>query len=250
VTARIYTDFGFLTCNEQIADDATHFFNALTGYSRKNEPRELLVAPVNLRQRLEELIQREIALQEKGERGHLIFKMNALEDPQMIRLLYRASQAGVKVDLLVRGLCCLRPSISGLSDHISVTSIVGRFLEHSRVYYFLNGGAEEVYLGSADLMRRNLSHRVEILFPVSNPKLVTRLKDILNIQLADERKSHQLLIDGHYTRSEKSQQPDAIDSQLCFLTKERGPLKVAKGLAVLSRKRRVADRRAQVRTKT
>jgi polyphosphate kinase len=250
VTARIYTDFGFLTCNEQIADDATHFFNALTGYSRKNEPRELLVAPVNLRQRLEELIQREIALQDKGEPGHLIFKMNALEDPQMIRLLYRASQAGVKVDLLVRGLCCLRPLVSGISDNIGVTSIVGRFLEHSRVYYFRNGGAEEVYLGSADLMRRNLSHRVEILFPVGNPKLVTRLKDILNVQLADEGKSHQLLSDGRYIKSAKSREADAIDSQLRFLTQERGPRKVAKGLAVLSRKRRVADRRAQVRTKT
>ena len=250
MTARIYTDFGYLTCNEKIADDATHFFNALTGYSRKNEPHELLVAPVNLRQRLEELILREIALQETGGHGHLIFKMNALEDPQMIRLLYRASQAGVKVELLVRGLCCLRPLVSGFSDTIRVTSIVGRFLEHSRVYYFRNGGAEEIYLGSADLMRRNLSHRVEILFPVGNPELVRRLKDILDIQLADERKSHHLQSDGHYIRSSKSEQPDAIDSQLQFLAHERGPLKVAKGLAVLSRKRRIADRRANARTKT
>jgi polyphosphate kinase len=248
VTARIYTDFGFLTCNGQIADDVTYFFNALTGYSRKNEPHELLVAPLNLRQRLEELILREIALQEKGERGHLIFKMNALEDPQMIRLLYRASQAGVKVDLLVRGLCCLRPLVSGFSDNIRVTSIVGRFLEHSRVYYFRNGGTETIYLGSADLMRRNLSHRVEILFPVGHPELVRRLKDILDIQLADERKSHHLQSDGHYTRGSKSAQQDAIDSQLRFLTHERAPLKVAKGLAVLSRKRRGAVRRAHERT--
>jgi len=248
-TARMYTDFGLLTCNVQIADDGTHFFNALTGYSRKNEPHELLVAPVNLRQRLEELILREIALQEKGERGHLIFKMNALEDPQMIRLLYQASQAGVKIELLVRGLCCMRPLVSGFSDNIRVTSIVGRFLEHSRVYYFRNGGAEEVYLGSADLMRRNLSHRVEILFPVRNPKLVRRLKDVLDTQLADEKKSHQLQSDGRYIRTSKSGQADAIDSQLQFLTGERTPLKVLKGLTVLSRKRRVADRRASVRTK-
>ena len=248
-TARIYTDFGFLTCNERIADDVTYFFNALTGYSRKNEPHELLVAPVNLRQRLEELIHREIALQEKGEPGHLIFKMNALEDPQMIKLLYRASQAGVKVDLLIRGLCCLRPLVNGFSDNIHVTSIVGRFLEHSRVYYFRNGGAEEIYLGSADLMRRNLSHRVEILFPVGNPKLVRRLKDILDTQLADERKSYHLRSDGHYARSGNRERSDAIDSQLRFLTHERTPLKVAKGLAVLSRKRRVADRRANERTK-
>jgi polyphosphate kinase len=248
-TARVYTDFGFLTCDERIADDVTHFFNALTGYSRKNEPRELLVAPVNLRQRLETLILREIALQEKGERGHLIFKMNSLEDPEIIRLLYRASQAGVKVDLLVRGLCCLRPSVHGFSDNIRVTSIVGRFLEHSRVYYFRNGGAQEIYLGSADLMRRNLSNRVEILFPVSNPKLVRRLKDILDTQLADERKSHFLQSNGHYVRSDKSGQADAIDSQLQFLVNEGAPHKV-KGLAGLSRKRRVSDRRNHSRTKT
>jgi polyphosphate kinase len=249
-TARSYTDFGFLTCNEQIADDVTYFFNALTGYCRKNEPHALLVAPVNLRQRLEKLILREIAVQEKGERGHLIFKMNALEDPQMIRLLYRASQAGVQVDLLVRGLCCLRPLVSGFSDNIRVTSIVGRFLEHSRVYYFRNAGTEEIYLGSADLMRRNLSHRVEIIFPVRNAKLVRRLKDILNVQLADERKSHYLQSDGQYTRSGQSGQPEAIDSQLRFLTHDRVPLKAAKGTAVLSHKGAVADRRAHGRTKT
>jgi polyphosphate kinase len=248
LTARVYTDFGFLTCNEQIAEDATYFFNSLTGYSKKNEPRELLVAPVNLRRRLEALVLREIALQEKGEAGHLIFKMNALEDPKMIRLLYRASQAGVKVDLLVRGLCCLRPSVRGFSDNIRVTSIVGRFLEHSRVYYFRNGGAEEIYLGSADLMRRNLSHRVEIIFPVRDPKLLRRLKDILNIQLADKKKSHQLQSDGHYLRNSESGEADATDSQLLLLTNERGPLKVPKGLAVMSRKRRSAAQRTRTRT--
>jgi polyphosphate kinase len=194
------------------------------------------------------LIVREIALQEKGERGHLIFKMNALEDPQMIRLLYRASQAGVKIDLLVRGLCCLRPLVEGFSDNIRVTSIVGRFLEHSRVYYFRNGGAEEIYLGSADLMRRNLSHRVEILFPVGNPKLVRRVKEILDVQLADERKAHHLRSDGHYARSSKRGQQDAVDSQHTFLTNEREPLKVAKGLSVSSRKRRATERRSQVRS--
>ena len=247
-TARIYTDFGFLTCNDRIAEDGTYFFNALTGYSKKNEPHELLVAPVNLRQRLEELIVREIALQEKGERGHLIFKMNALEDPQMIRLLYRASQAGVKIDLLVRGLCCLRPLVEGFSDNIRVTSIVGRFLEHSRVYYFRNGGAEEIYLGSADLMRRNLSHRVEILFPVGTPRLVRRVKEILDVQLADERKAHHLRSDGHYARSSKRGQQDAVDSQRTFLANEREPLKVAKGLSVSSRKRRATERRSQARS--
>jgi polyphosphate kinase len=136
----------------------------------------------------------------------------------------------------------LRPSVSGFSDAIRVTSIVGRFLEHSRVYYFRNGGSEEIYLGSADLMRRNLSNRVEILFPVANVKLVHRLKDILALQLADERKSHHLRSDGHYARSSKSAQPDAIDSQLMFLTNEQAPLTIGKGLAAMSRKRRVAAR--------
>jgi polyphosphate kinase len=247
-TARAYTDFGFLTCNEKIADDVTYFFNALTGYSRKNEPHELLVAPVNLRQRLEKLILREIDVQKNGGQGRLIFKMNAMEDPQMIQLLFRASQAGVKVDLLVRGLCCLRPSIDGISENIRVSSIVGRFLEHSRVYYFGNGGAEEIYLGSADLMRRNLSHRVEILFPVSNNKLVRRLKDILSLQLSDEKKSHYLQSDGRYIRNSKFEEPDAIDSQLRLLNGESAPPKGGRSLAVLSRKRRAAERRPHPRS--
>ena len=248
-TARIYTDFGFFTCNELIADDATHFFNSLTGYSKKDEPHELLVAPVNLRQRLEELIHHEIALQQKGERGHLIFKMNALEDPQMIRLLYKASQAGVKVDLLVRGLCCLRPGVAGISENIRVTSIVGRFLEHSRVYYFRNGGSEFIYLGSADLMRRNLSHRVEILFPVLNPKLIRRVKEFLDIELSDEKRAYHLHSDGHYARSSKSAQPDVMDSQLHLLTHERAPQQAGKLMTVMTRRRRVAERQRRGRTK-
>ena len=248
-TARIYTDFGFFTCNELIADDATHFFNSLTGYSKKEEPHELLVAPVNLRPRLEEMIHREISLQQKGERGHLIFKMNALEDPQMIRLLYKASQAGVKVDLLVRGLCCLRPGVAGFSENIRVTSIVGRFLEHSRVYYFRNGGTEVMFLGSADLMRRNLSHRVEILFPVTNPKLVRRVKEFLDIELADEKKAYHLQSDGHYERSSRSSHADVMDSQLHLLTHERAPQAAGKTMTVMARRRRVAQSQPRGRTK-
>jgi polyphosphate kinase len=243
VTSRVYTDFGFFTANEQIAEDATYFFNSLTGYSKKNEPQELLVAPVNLRKRLEALIKREIALQQKGEAGHLIFKMNALEDPKMIRLLYRASQAGVKVELLVRGLCCLRPMLPGFSENIRVKSIVGRFLEHSRAYYFRNGGTEELYAGSADLMRRNLSHRVEILFPVRNPKLMRRLKDILSVQLADTKKSHQLQSDGRYIPSEAVEKAETIDSQSAFLAREAVPLKAMKRSAVPARRRRSTNRR-------
>jgi polyphosphate kinase len=217
VTARLYTDLGLLTCNEQIAADATNFFNALTGYSARQEPQKLLVAPVNMRERLGELIQREIEHQKNGRTGRLIFKMNALEDPPMIHLLYQASQAGVKVDLLVRGICCLRPGVPGVSENIRVISIVGRFLEHSRVYYFFNGGAEEVYLGSADLMRRNLSHRVEIIFPVENSRLVQRLKEILDVYLADQAQARYLQPDGSYTRSPQEKSPVALNAQVSFM---------------------------------
>jgi polyphosphate kinase len=217
VTARLYTDLGLLTCNEKIAADATHFFNALTGYSARQEPQKLLVAPVNMRERLAELIRREIEHQKNGRPGRLIFKANALEDPPMIHLLYQASQAGVKVDLLVRGICCLRPGVPGVSESIRVVSIVGRFLEHSRIYYFQNGGAEEVYLGSADLMRRNLSHRVEIIFPVENSRLVGRLKEILDVYLADQAKARYLQPDGSYARGPQQKAPFALNAQTSFM---------------------------------
>jgi polyphosphate kinase len=217
-TARIYADFGFLTSDDEIGADSTYFFNALTGYSARHEPTKLLVAPVNLRRRLEELIGREIELQKSGERGHLIFKMNALEDPPMIKLLYEASQAGVQVDLLVRGFCCLRPGVKGISDNIQVTSIVGRFLEHSRVYYFRNGGAEEIYLGSADLMRRNLTHRIEIVFPVEKPALVNRLKQILRIYMSDNLKARRLESSGQYVRVAPADDAEALNSQAWLLS--------------------------------
>jgi polyphosphate kinase len=212
-TARLYTDLGFLTCDEEIADDATYFFNALTGYSARQDYKKLLVAPVTLREGLEKLIRREIKLHESSGQGHLMFKMNALEDPRMIRLLYQASQAGVRVDLLVRGFCCLRPGVPGVSENIRVTSIVWRFLEHSRIYYFHNGGAEEVYLGSADLMRRNLSYREEIVFPIANPNLLSRLKQTLQIYWSDEAKARQLRSDGSYVRSSKMSDPEAMNAQ-------------------------------------
>ena len=217
VTARLYTDLGLLTSDEKIAADATHFFNALTGYAAKQEPQKLLVAPANMRERLVELIRREIDHQKSGRPARLIFKMNALEDPPMIRLLYQASQAGVKVDLLVRGICCLRPGVPGVSENIRVISIVGRFLEHSRIYYFGNGGAEEVYLGSADLMRRNLSHRVEIIFPVANPRLIGRLKQILEVYLSDKTKARYLQADGGYVRSPEQNVPLALNAQESFI---------------------------------
>jgi polyphosphate kinase len=216
-TARLYTDLGLLTCNEQIAADATPFFNALTGYAARQEPQKLLVAPFNMREKLVEMIRREIDHRKAGRPARLIFKVNAIEDLDMIHLLYQASQAGVKVDLLARGICCLRPGVPGVSDNIRVTSIVGRFLEHSRIYYFQNGGTEEIYLGSADLMHRNLSHRVEIIFPVESPRLVRRLKDILEIYLSDQAKARHLQSDGSYTRSPGHQGPGAVSAQTSFI---------------------------------
>jgi len=210
-TARLYTDFSLFTADAEIGADATDLFNYLTGYSHKSDFRRLLIAPVTLRKRMVELIRREIAL---GEGGRLIFKMNALEDKAMIRLLYEASRAGVRVDLIVRGLCCLRPGIPGVSENIVVRSIVGRFLEHSRVYYFGNGGNEEMYAGSADLMPRNLDRRVELLFPVVNPKIVRYLRDVvLEKYLADNRKVRLGKPDGTY----ESPRAGTMDSQAWFI---------------------------------
>jgi polyphosphate kinase len=218
-TARIYTDLSLFTCDDQIGSDATDLFNYVTGYSAKAKFRKLLVAPVSMRQGLEHLIQREIAIAEQGDPAHLIFKMNALEDPEMIRLLYRASQAGVRVDLLVRGLCCLRPQLPGFSDNIRVTSIIGRFLEHSRIYYFRNGGNEEVYVGSADLMPRNLNRRVEIIFPVEDKRLIRRVRDeILETYLSDTVNAHEVQPDGSSVRAPRSETTNAIDSHSRFMS--------------------------------
>ena len=201
VTSLIYEDIGLFTCDEAIGKDATDLFNYLTGYSTKQDYQKLLVAPVNLRQKLEALIRREIAHAKDGRKAHLIFKANSLVDPELIKLLYEASQAGVKVDLLVRGMCCLLPGVKGLSDQIHVISVVGRYLEHSRVYYFLNNGNEEIYLSSADLMSRNLDHRVEIVFPVENPAHVRYLRhDVLENYFKDNLRARIMQPDGSYPR--------------------------------------------------
>jgi polyphosphate kinase len=201
VTSHLYTDLGLFTANPELAADTIDLFNFLTGYSAKRDYNKLLVAPVNLRERFEALVKREIRLHEESGKGHLVFKMNALVDPEMIRLLYRASQAGVRIDLLVRGACCLRPGIRGVSETIRVTSVVGRFLEHSRIFYFRNGGEEEVYLGSADLMPRNLNRRVELLYPVEDESLRRRIRDeILGTYLADNVKARRMAPDGTYRR--------------------------------------------------
>jgi polyphosphate kinase len=199
-TARLYTDIGIFTADDQIGADVTDLFNYLTGYSRKQDYRKLLIAPATLRNRFADLIRREIEHQQQGRGGRLIFKMNAIEDAPMIRLLYRASQAGVQIDLIVRGLSSLRPGIPDVSENIRVTSIVGRFLEHSRIYYFGNGGQEEIYLSSADFMPRNLTRRVELGFPIRNKTLLARLKQILDVYLSDTAKSWYQQPDGTYVR--------------------------------------------------
>ena len=208
VTAHLYTDIGLFTANEQIAADSTDLFNYLTGYSAKRDFQKLLVAPITMREEFEAMIRREIQHQRNSGQGRLIFKMNALVDPQVIGLLYEASQAGVKISLLVRGTCCLRPGIPGISENIDVTSIVGRFLEHSRIYYFRNGGAEEIYLGSADLMPRNINRRVETLFPLEDKALIQHVKnDLLSVYLADTAKARRMNSDGTYTRLKANGEP-------------------------------------------
>jgi polyphosphate kinase len=218
VTAQLYTDLGLFTSDEDIGEDVSDIFNYLTGYSAKKDYHKCLVAPINLRSGLEALIRREIEHQEHGEQGHLIFKINSLVDKPMAQLLYQASQAGVKVDLLVRGMCCLRPGIKGLSHNIQVTSIVGRFLEHTRVYWFRNGGNEEVYLGSADLMLRNLDRRVELLFPIEDKRLVRHLRDeVLAIYMADNVKARRMLPDGTYVRVQPGKDEQPLNSQARFI---------------------------------
>ena len=221
-TSRIYTDFGYFTCDRQIGEDVANLFNFLTGYARIEKYQKLLVAPVTLRNGIIDRIDREIALHQEHGNGRIIFKMNALIDPLCIAALYRASQAGVKIDLQVRGICCLRPGIAGVSENITVSSIVGRFLEHARIYYFHNGGADEVFLGSADLMPRNLDRRVEVLFPVKSPPLRTAITStILPVQLNDTIKVRLLQSDGSYVRKKPSADVPPLNAQT-WLVDHRG----------------------------
>ena len=207
-TAKVYTDLGLFTANPGIVSDVSDIFNYLTGYSNQKEFRTVLVAPVQLRTRLTELIMREAEHARAGRPARMIFKFNALTDDQMIRVLYRASQAGVQTDLIVRGICSLRPGIAGVSDTIRVRSIVGRFLEHSRIYWFENGGQEEMYIGSADLMERNLDRRVETLMPVLDPDILAHLRDVvLHAYLRDTDHAMTLDSNGRYER------PDSLSGR-------------------------------------
>ncbi len=199
-TARLYTDIGLLSCRPELGADLTDLFNYLTGYSRQQVYRRLLVAPVNLRDRFLALIQREANHARQGRHARIVAKMNALIDPPIIAALYEASQAGVQIDLIVRGMCCLRPGLAGVSENIRVISIVGRFLEHSRVFYFHNQGEEEVYIGSADWMTRNLDRRVEAVVRVEDEAIAKDLEEMLGIMLADNRHAWELKPDGHYVQ--------------------------------------------------
>jgi len=222
ITAQLYEDIGMFTCDEEMGADATDLFNYLTGYSSKKEYKKLLVAPINLRSRMEALIKREIEVREKGGQCHLIFKVNSMVDKKMIQLLYKASQAGVKIDLFVRGICCLRPGIPGASENIQVTSIVGRFLEHSRIYYFLNGGNEEIYLGSADLMPRNIDRRVEVLFPVQDKVMIRQIiENILSYYYRDNIKARKMMPDGSYVRVKPQNDDKALSIQNWFINSRR-----------------------------
>jgi polyphosphate kinase len=197
-TAKLYTDLGLFSCKDELGRDLTDLFNFLTGYSKQKKYRKLLVAPTTLRPRMIEMIERETEHARNGSKGRIVAKINSLVDGEIIEALYRASQAGVKINLIVRGICCLRPKVPGLSDNIEVISIIGRFLEHSRIFHFHNGGEEEVYIGSADWMKRNLSRRVEAVTPIDDPRLIKTLEEILGIMLADNRNSWELQSDGSY----------------------------------------------------
>ena len=222
VTSKIYEDMGMFTCDEAFAEDLTKVFDYLMGYPTDHVYRKLLVAPINLRQGLETLIRREVEHAKSGRPTHLIFKVNSLVDAGMINLLYEASQAGVQIDLFVRGMCSLRPGVPRLSENITVTSVVGRYLEHSRIYYFLNGGKEDVYLGSADLMERNLNHRVEVVFPLEDPEHIRYIREeVLETYLSDNQLSYAMQPNGSYVRRKPEKGESAVNVQNALLRTKR-----------------------------
>lgn len=214
-TAKLYTDCGIFTCNENYGEDATAVFNMLSGYSEPARWNKLVVAPIWLRDRFIALIDREIAHAKEGKEAYIVAKMNSLCDRQIIEKLYEASSVGVEIYLVIRGICCLRTGIPGVSEHVHVTSIVGTFLEHSRIFYFYNNGQEDIYMGSADWMPRNLDRRVEIVFPVEDDVIKDRIKHILDVLLRDNLKAYAMLSDGTYAKmSRRGKQ--AIGAQMTF----------------------------------
>ena len=232
-TARVYTDLGLFTAKSEFGEDTSELFNLLTGYSQGRRWRKFLVAPLGLREQIVELIGREGRNAELGRPSRIIVKMNALVEPTVIDALYRAAQSGVRIDLIVRGTCCLRPDMAGLSENIRVISIVDRFLEHSRIFYFENAGDPEVFLGSADWMPRNFFRRIELMFPVEDARLKARLiEQLLPVILSDNAKGRQLRADGRYVRLAPAEGQEAIRSQAVFLTWARESARVAVGSAL------------------
>ena len=217
ITGKIYTDYSLFTANEELANDVAELFNALTGYSKHTGYKKLLVSPINTRKRIIEMIEREVEWRRKGKKGKVIMKMNALVDASTIRALYSASCEGVDIELIVRGICCLKPGIAGISENIRVVSVIGRFLEHSRAYYFFNGGKEELFLGSADIMPRNLDDRVETLFPVFDKSFIRVVKSDLDLLLGDNVKAWRMNSDGTYSKIHND--APCINSQVLFLTR-------------------------------
>jgi polyphosphate kinase len=220
-TSRLYTDIGIFTGRQELEHDFVHLFNLLTGYSKHRNWEQIGVAPINLRQKFLHLIEREQKHAEAGGSGHIVAKMNALIDPQVIRALYRASMAGVKIELVVRGVCSLRPGVEGVSENITVRSLLDRFLEHSRIYWFANNGAPEVFISSADWMGRNLDRRVELLFPVKEAKLQTKLRELLDLYLSGVSRARLLQNDGSYVRPEGYRKDDAVRVQMTLLRRAR-----------------------------
>ncbi|TAE58119.1 MAG: polyphosphate kinase 1 [Nostocales cyanobacterium] len=217
-TARLYTDLGLLSCREELGADLTDVFNFLTGYSRQKTYRQILVAPVNMRDRFLELINREVENVQNGFSGRIVAKMNSLVDPEIINTLYNASRVGVQIDLIIRGICCLRPGVKDISENIRVMSIIGRFLEHSRIFYFYNNSQEEIFIGSADWMRRNLDRRVEVITPIQDPDIAKDLQEILGIMLADNRHAWDLQPDGTYIQRRPGDDCPEANSQKILMS--------------------------------
>ena len=212
-TATLYTDMGLFSCQPDIGADLMDLFNFLTGYSRQTEYRKLLVAPVNMRRHFLEMLDNEIHHALAGREARVIAKMNGLEDAKLVRKLYEASQAGVKIDLLIRGICRLRPGLPGISDNIQVISVIGRFLEHSRIFYFLNDGEPRYFIGSADWMERNLSERVETITPIEDPRLQEQIDVVFNASLSDQRLAWEMMPDGRYRQRQPQPGDDSLAAQ-------------------------------------
>ena len=249
ITARIYTDLGLFTADPAFGEDTTQLFNLLTGYARAHDWRKLVVAPVALRERVVELIRREADHARAGRPARIIVKMNALVEPSVIDALYEASGAGVRIDLVIRGICCLRPGLDDTSENIQVVSIVDRFLEHSRIFYFENGGHPDVFLASADWMQRNFFRRIETMFPIEDPRLKRRIIDeVLSVCLADNVKARLLRPDGTYERIVPEAEEPAVRSQLAFqeLARDAGRDREGHARFVPIRRRR-GERRSQLR---